>query len=269
MLISNIGQTMEGRVDSGSRKGKVEVTNAAKSWGRLTARFGCEGFSLNVILSEHTTGALLQLSVPLFSTQNERICGLCNLHSDSSLTTQNYPEQGPSSKWAQTPLLHDRSHSTHRKVLASILLQRVPLTLQQFWENCGKVHTCPQMEQRKALWLGPRVVPANQPLLWVLREPSYEGCTVSQLELLAQTMQSEQYADKCSDPGLLQGQFTGHLLSRSQVSSNPFFLEPWLQAPFSVLFFPIAYHSTTHPPQILLSLFGPLGKLHCLIQSRI
>lgn len=42
----------------GKQKGKIEVTNATKSLGKLRASLSCGGFSLNVISSEHTAGPL-------------------------------------------------------------------------------------------------------------------------------------------------------------------------------------------------------------------
>lgn len=66
-----------------------------------------------------------------FSDQNQRLSGLCSLHSDSNLTIQNCLGYGPSSRWdEETPLFHTQEHSTHRRVLVSVLLHRVPLNLQ-------------------------------------------------------------------------------------------------------------------------------------------
>ena len=40
------------------QKEKSRSTNATKSWGNLRASLSCRRFSLNMISSEHTAGAL-------------------------------------------------------------------------------------------------------------------------------------------------------------------------------------------------------------------
>lgn len=48
-----------------------------------------------------------------FSDQNQRLSGLCSLHSDSNLTIQNCLGYGPPSRWdEETPLFHTQEHST-------------------------------------------------------------------------------------------------------------------------------------------------------------
>lgn len=87
--------------------------------------------------------------------------------------------------------------------------------------SVGRYTHGPQMEVGKGSWLGPGGVPMRQSLLWVVRVPLSEDWTVSQLELLEQAMWSHEFggsehsAHKCSDPVLLQGQFSKYFLSRS------------------------------------------------------